>query len=226
VTPLARSIRGSSGVAFDRDGNVLQASFLDNRIVRITPEGVASDVAASGLDGPVGLTVRPDGTILVCNCRSASVTSIGPDGASRVLASGDLFDCPNGITLGPDGGAYVTNYNDGRVVRVDTAGTATLFATVPEGQNAHIAFAGEAFYVTKIASHRIYRVSLDGQNVEPFAGNGEAGFTDGPALTATLAHPNGIAVSPDSTALYINTLDGPWKGEEATRIVLRRISLP
>ena len=49
---------------------------------------------------------------------------------------------------------------------------------------------------------------------------------DGLALEATLSRPNGIAVSPDGRSLYVNNLEGPWRGLEATNIILRRIELP
>lgn len=226
VTLLTSTMRGSSGVTVDAQGNVLQGSFLDNRIVRITPDGLVETLVSDGLDGPVGIAADPDGSIYVCNCRGANITKVSPDGQSSVFASGELFNCPNGITRGPDGHLYVVNYSDGNVIRIDAQGSPSVFVTVPGGQNAHIAFAHESLYVTKIASNRVYRVSRDGKLAIPFAGSGELGLDDGPAFEATLAQPNGIAVNPDSTALFINNLDGPWKGDQPTRIVVRRITLP
>jgi pimeloyl-ACP methyl ester carboxylesterase len=141
------------------------------------------------------------------------------------FARGTDVDCPNGITVGPDGALYVTSFNNGHVVRVDGTGRVTRFATVPGGRNAHIAFAAGAFWVTKIETHIIYRLGLDG-SVRRHAGTGTSGFDDGPVAQATLAHPNGIAAIPGGKALVVNTLEGVWRGDEATRIVLRRVELP
>lgn len=96
---------------------------------------------------------------------------------------------------------------------------------MPGGRNAHIASAAGAFWVTKIQTHRVYRLGLNG-GAEPYAGAGAPGFADGPVDRATLAHPNGIGATPDERSLVVNTLQGPWRGDEETRIVLRRISLP
>ena len=47
VTALYKSLRGSSGNAIDLKGNLLQASFLENRIVRIALSGSVSDSGSS-----------------------------------------------------------------------------------------------------------------------------------------------------------------------------------
>ena len=58
-------------------------------------------------------------------------------------------------------------------------------------------------FVVARTAHQIYRVSLDGE-VELFAGSGERGHDDGPALEATFSFPNDLAFSPDGTILYVN----------------------
>jgi sugar lactone lactonase YvrE len=224
VTTLASTLRGSSGNAVDSEGNLLQASFLEGRIVRIAPNGSTSDLVSSGLDGPIGLTVADDGSVYVCQCRRNSVARVAPDGSVSEFASSEDFDCPNGITIGPDGALYVVSFNNGYVVRVDKSGRAARFATVPDGRNAHIAHARGAFWVTKIEANLLYRVDADGQATR-YAGTGELGFDDGTVGEAPLARPNGIAVLPEGDGLVVNTLDGPWRGNEATRIVLRRVEL-
>lgn len=193
--------------------------------MRITPDGVTSDVVSSGLDGPIGVTVADDGSVYVCQCRSNSVARVAPDGTVGEFASSPDFDCPNGVTIGPDGALYVVSFNNGHVVRVDRGGRARRFATIPDGRNAHIASARGAFWVTKIEANLLYRVDRAGQAAR-YAGTGALGFDDGPAAAAPLARPNGIAVTPDGEALVVNTLDGPWRGDESTRIVLRRVDLP
>jgi sugar lactone lactonase YvrE len=226
VTRLAQELRGSSGTGVARDGTILQASFLDNRIMRISRDGSINTWASEGLSGPVGVVATRDGGAFVTNCRSNTISRVAPDGTVSAFSSGTLFDCPNGITFGPDGSLYVVNYNNGDVVRVDSEGRAALFAGIPESQGAHIAYARGMFYVTAIGANRIYRVSRDGRTVTLFAGTGEAALSDGPALKASLSRPNGIAVSPDSTAIFVNNLDGEWKSDMPTRIVIRRIDLP
>ena len=78
--------------------------------------------------------------------------------------------------------------------------------------------------MTKVAPNRIYRVFLDGR-YERFGGTGKVGLEDGSLAEASLARPNGIAVSPDRGTLFVNNLDGPWRGDEETLIVIRKIRL-
>lgn len=222
---LSNGLRGSSGNAVDRDGSLLQASFVDGRIVRIAPDGKTSDVVSSGLRGPVGLVSADDGSIFVCECRGNAISRIDADGSVSELATSPDLACPNGVTLGPDGGLYVVSFDNGHVVRVDPAGRAERFATLDGRRNAHIAFARGALWVTQIEANRLVRLDLGG-HAEPYAGTGALGFDDGPVATSPLARPNGVAVLPGGDALVVNTLDGPWRGEKPTRIVLRRVDLP
>ncbi|HSR52376.1 MAG TPA: alpha/beta fold hydrolase [Acidobacteriota bacterium] len=225
VTLLSQAVRGSSGNAVDQDGNLLQASFADNRILRITPDGTASDFVTEGLNGPVGLTVDSNGNLYVCNCKGNSITKASPSGEAEVLARHPQMNCPNGITVGGDGALYVTNYNNDQVLRITPDGQADVFATIPDGNNAHIVFTRGRFYITKIASNKLYQINQDGSGIKWLAGSGELNLKDGPLREAGLATPNGIAVSADGSTLYFNTLEGKWKGEDPTRIVLRKIRL-
>lgn len=221
VTELTSSIRGTSGNTVAPDGRLLQASFLGNAVLEIRPDGTLVPVVTDSLDGPVGVAADAAGRIWVCNCRGNSVSIVEPDGAIHV-ARDSLFDCPNGITLGPDGDAYVVSFNNAHIVRLAADGTARRHATLPPGRNAHIARATGALWVTRIAESTLWRVDDDG-TAEKVAGTGVAGLEDGPLDRARLAYPNGIVASPDGRWLWMNNLEGAWRGDEPTRIVLRRV---
>ncbi len=225
VEVVDSSLRGTSGNTVDSAGNLYQASFRDNRIVRIDREGNLENYATEGLDGPVGIAFDGSGNLYVCNCSGNYIAKVDSHGRTTRFAQSPDFDCPNGITLDPSGYFVVASFNNGYLVRVSPDGEATTWLEVPEGRNAHLVATEHGLYVTKIESNRIYRVDRAG-TIEAFAGTGELGFDDGPALESTLSRPNGIAVSLDGRALYVNNLEGPWRGSEPTMIVLRRIELP
>ncbi len=225
VEVLDNSLRGSSGNTVDSAGNLYQASFRDNRIVRIDKTGKLENYATEGLDGPVGITFDGSGNLYVCNCSGNYIAKVDSNGTTTRFAESPDFDCPNGITFDPSGYFIVASFNNGYLVRVSPDGEAETWVEVPEGRNAHVAATEDGLYVTKIESNRIYRIDRAG-TIEAFAGTGELGLDDGPALEATFARPNGIAVSPDGRALYVNNLEGPWRGSEPTNIILRRIELP
>ena len=224
VEVLDSSLRGSSGNAVDGAGNLYQASFRDNRIVQIDPDGKLENYVSSGLDGPVGITTDGAGNLYVCNCSGNYIAKVTSDRRVERFADSPDFDCPNGITFDPSGYFVVASFNTGYLVRVSPDGEAETWLEVPEGRNAHVAATERGLFVTKIESNRIYRIDRAG-GIAPFAGTGELGLDGGPALEATFSRPNGIAVSQDGRLLYVNNLEGLWRGGEPTNIIIRRIEL-
>ena len=223
TTLLASNLQGSSGNAVFQ-GDLLQSSFNDNRILRINAAGEQSVFATRNLNGPIGLAVNELDEVFVCNFKNNSLTRIDPDGESEVLWQAGHLNGPNGIAIGPDSLPYVVNYNDAKLMRVTPEGSLELFVTLPGAGNAHIAWAQGAFFVTKIADHQLYRVQLDGE-VQLFAGSGEPGLGDGPLAQCSLNAPNGIATSSDGRSLVINNLKGIWKSQQPAELVLRQIEL-
>ena len=224
VEVLDSSLRGSSGNAVDGAGNLYQASFRDNRIVRIDPDGKLEDYVSSGLDGPAGIATDGAGNLYVCNCSGNYIAKVTTDRRVERFAESPDFDCPNGITFDPSGYFVVASFNTSYLVRISPDGEAETWLEVPEGRNAHVAATEHGLFVTKIESNRIYLIDRAG-GIAPFAGTGELGLEGGPALEATFSRPSGIAVSHDGRSLYVNNLDGPWRAGEPTTIILRRIGL-
>ena len=79
-------------------------------------------------------------------------------------------------------------------------------------------------YITKIKTNTVYKVTPNGEHTL-LAGTGQLGRHDGPALSATLSRPNGIAADPVKGILYVNTLNGEWTPGASTSIDLRVIKL-
>jgi hypothetical protein len=142
------------------------------------------------------------------------------------LASGPLFACPNGLTRDDRGDLYVVNFSNTQIIRVTKDGDASVFTNIPgAGGNGHIVFARGGFYVTKFRGHQVFRVERDG-TVSVVAGTGAKGQTDGPAATALMSQPNGIAASPSGQELWVNELlSGSGVAGGPARSVLRRIRL-
>jgi hypothetical protein len=225
VEELSRALYGSSGIAIDRVGDIFQSNFYANTITRITRAGDVSTYADTGLSGPVGIAVDDHGNLFVCNCSDNSIETIAPDRTVRTFASGKLFNCPNGITSDNEGNLFVVNFGNDHIVRITADGRASIFATVPGAEgNAHIAAMNSNLYVTKIKTNTVYKVTPNGEHIL-FAGTGQQGRLDGPALHATLSRPNGIAADPVKGILYVNTLNGEWTSNSPTSIDVRAIKL-
>lgn len=194
---------GASGNAFDSHGDLYQSSFSGNEISVIAPDGSISAFTDRGISGPVGIAIDADDNLYVANCTNHSIQRISPEGESEQLVRGSPLNCPNGITLGPDGTLYVANFGDGWVVKVTPEGMAERLAELPGRNNGHLIFHDGRLYVVARRANQIYSMSLQGE-IALLAGTGQRGWDDGPALEATFSLPNGIAIAPDGSALYIN----------------------
>ncbi len=226
VTTLTRALYGSSGVAIEPNGDILQSNFFGNTISRIRRTGDVEPFADEGLNGPVGLAIGADGTTYVCNCNGNTIARVSSAGDVEEFAKDELLACPNGITFGGDGALYVTSFNNHDIARVGPDGQVSRFATVPGGAgNAHITFAKGFFYVTKIVAQQVARISADGKDVTTIAGTGIPGHDDGPALEGSLNRPNGIAVSVSGDTLYVNEVIGDNSKPGPTTIAVRTIDL-
>ena len=159
------------------------------------PEPVA-EVLATGLTGPIGSTIGPDGALYVADRAGGEVVRIDTaTGASTPFATGLPVTAPGGVfdvafigdtayvlisVVGPDvGGTDV-----GGIYRVDDVDTTTLIADiaewsidnppdadyfVPSGvQYAFVPY-GDGFLVTDGHHNRVLSVSLDGEVTELIA---------------------------------------------------------
>lgn len=120
---------------------------------------------------------------------------------------------PTGVAVDGSGAFYVADAQDHRVFRIDASGTLHDFAgkvvagvgvagkggeNVPANGAAldtplRIAIGSDgSVYITDFNNNRIRRVTTDG-NISTAVGSGVAGSADGPATTAQLTQPSGLA---------------------------------
>ncbi|HEV2704748.1 MAG TPA: NHL repeat-containing protein [Pyrinomonadaceae bacterium] len=177
---------------------------------------------------PFGLAVAADGSLYVTDAgESNRVRKIGADGTVSTLAGGAeghadgagaaaSFNTPSALALDRAGNLYVADTGNHRIRKVSPAGVVTTLAGTGEPGYSDGAAAEARFdapvgvavdaegqvYVADTYNDRIRLITRDGQ-VRTIAGTGEAGDTDGDALTdARFDTPCALAVS-DAGELYI-----------------------
>jgi sugar lactone lactonase YvrE len=185
---------GPEGLAVDAQGNLLVADTLNNRIRRISPDGVVTTVAGGGpgtahgfdgalVDGPAGqarfndpsdVTAGAGGDLYVTDRLNHVIRLITPDGVVSTFAG-------SGRPGGEDGVGRAASFELPN--RIDVDGQGNLYVT--EGRFLDF---GERTY-----GFRVRRIAPDGR-VSTLAGTGEPGYRDGPALTAEFDVPIGVAV--------------------------------
>jgi hypothetical protein len=130
----------------------------------------------SGFSDPFGVAIAADGTIYVADAGDSNrIRKISPDGNVSTLAGGS-----EGFA---DGVGAAASFN-----------TPSALALGSDGN----------LYVADTGNNRIRKITPDGQ-VTTVAGNGTAGYLDGPAATAQFNGPVGLTVSVDGDIYVADT---------------------
>ncbi len=164
------------GVCMDASKNIYVADFYNHLIRKISPTGIVSTFAGSGLSGD-------------------------QDG-NGINAS---FNNPKGICIDTQGNIYVADQGNNKIRKITSAGIVSTFAGsgnpgTKNGQGGAAEFQGPyglfysksgAIYVADEDNHLIRRITLTG-GVTTFAGSGVAGKKDGQGAVAEFFEPHQI----------------------------------
>ena len=174
----------AQGVAVDNAGNLLVADPYNNRIRRVSSDGIISTVAGTGEEGYSG-----DG---------------GPAGKARLRS-------PSGVAVDREGNFFVADSDNNCIREVSSKGIITTVAgtgdsgysgdggPATDAQLSHpqgltVDSAGNLF-IADSDNNRIREVSSKGI-ITTVAGTGDSGYSGdgGPATDARLLHPQGLTV--------------------------------
>jgi len=176
ATPFATGLHQVDNPVFDRRGN-LYVTYSGTRgqqvpvsIFRVTPGGTR-ETFSSGIVNPTSMAIDPDGRLYVSSRFEGTVYRVGDDGTAEAFANDLGVAC--GLVFDPDGNLYVGD-RSGTIFRVDRAGHAVTFATLPASVAAfHLAIGPDrALYVTgpTLSSYdALYRVDPDGTPTAVYA---------------------------------------------------------
>ena len=145
-----------SGLAIEALNSVVVADTGNNAIRRVTPDGTVTTLAgglgagrkdgpggAALFDGPVGVAVAPDGSVVVADTYNDCIRRIGVDGVVSTVAGGRaagyrdaaaaeaLFDTPAGVAVAGDGTIFVADTGNNVVRRIDTGGLVSTLGPDP-----------------------------------------------------------------------------------------------
>jgi uncharacterized protein (TIGR03437 family) len=242
--PTGAQLNGPSGVAVDSAGNLYIAD-TNNQSIRKVSGGLITTMAGnqtsgySGdtgpatnaqLNGPWGVAVDSVGDLYIADTNNQRIRKVsngvistvagngthGFSGDNGPAASAQLSN-PCGLAMDSLGGLYIADSSNNRIRKVSggvittVAGNGTPGFSGDNGPatSAHLAYpqgvavdSAANLYIADYGNNRVRRVS--NAVITTVAGNGTPGFSgdSGPATSAQLANPEGVAV--DSAAnLYI-----------------------
>jgi sugar lactone lactonase YvrE len=200
AAPFAAGLHQVDSPVFDRAGN-LYVTFSGTRgqqvpvsIFRVTPNGTR-ETFSSGIVNPTSMAIDSDDRLYVSSRFEGTVYRVAADGSVETYATDLGVAC--GLAFAPDGTLYVGD-RSGTIFRVDRAGRAETFATLPASVAAfHLALAPDgALYVTgpTLSSYDpLYRVEPDGTVSTRYAAFGR---------------PQGLAFDPAGTLFVVEALAG------------------
>jgi sugar lactone lactonase YvrE len=159
-----------------------------HRILVFSPEGAILDVIGSGFPG------AKDGSFY-----EASFS--WPQG---LVLDGDhlyIADTDNNLIRRADTREKMVETVAGKVMQDSSLKPAGLGrADTPISSPWDLTILGDYIYIAMAGTHQIWRMNRMTLKIEPYAGSGREGITDGPAAQANLAQPSGITT--DGKALY------------------------
>lgn len=184
----------AEGIAVDLEGDIYIADAADNRIRKVSPAGVITTFAGTGVAGfsgdggpatsaqlnsPYGLALDGSGDLYIADLGNARVRCVAVDGTITTVAGGGLLS-PGGVNEGSPATAMALSAP--RNVAWDGYGS---------------------LYISDFTGQRVFRMTPDGA-LTTFAGTGVQGAAgeNGPAAAAQLSYPAGLAFD-RSGALYI-----------------------
>lgn len=155
----------------------------------------------------------------ISNFAGNGIQGFSGDGASALSAN---LNSPQGLAVDLDGNVYIADTGNNRVRRVDAvsgairtvAGNGIAVFTGDQGSAVEaslnlprsicLSATGNGLYIADTRNHRIRFVDLTSGIVRTFAGSGVQGLSGdgGPARSAALDSPDGVALDPDGN-LYI-----------------------
>jgi sugar lactone lactonase YvrE len=198
-----------SGVALDASGNLYIADSFNNRIRKVNTSGTISTVAGDGNFG------------------------FGGDGAG---ATGAQLSDPVGVAFDASGNLYIADTENNRIRKVNSSGTISTVAGDGNSgfggdggpaTSAQLAFpAGVALdasgnlYIADTNNNRVRKVNTGG-TVSTVVGDGNSGFggDGGPATSAQLAFPAGVALDASGNFYIADAFNNRIRKVDSTGII-------
>lgn len=175
---IAAKFNYASAVAIDASGNVFVADYLNHIIRKITPTGLVSTFAGSGLAGssdgvgiaasfnyPGGIAIDASGNLYIADCLNNKIRKITATGVVTTLAG-------NGSQGSIDGDATTASFYNPTGLAVDASGNV---------------------FVADCYNHSIRKVTPSGL-VTTIAGSGLPGSIDAIGTAASFKYPTSLVI--------------------------------
>lgn len=190
-----------SGICIDKQGNLYVADKGNHRIRKISATGVVTTLAGNGIagfkdgtagtaqfDSPSGICVDSKGNLFVADTNNKRVRKITPTGTVSTFVQNLEF--PDQLDIDGDDNLYLGDWTSAK--KISPTGSVTQIAGA--GSWSFEAPMGSVNKTLAVARPSLYGKIVEigsGGSMTTFAG-GNAGYTDGPRLSAGFQSPTDI----------------------------------
>jgi DNA-binding beta-propeller fold protein YncE len=156
---------------FDQAGRLLVADTGNNRVAIYEVKGAQAKLVGElkGLSGPEGVSVAPDGRVIVVNTRAAAI-SVFRDGKLERTVGGrgskdGEFSNPHDVDVAADGSVYVVDSGNNRVQMFDASmkHRASFGAALGLDSPKYLTFDGDRVWLADEDNHRVLLLDRAGR---------------------------------------------------------------
>jgi trimeric autotransporter adhesin len=190
-------LNAPSSVSVDSAGNLYIADTGNQRVRKVTPDGLIAAATNLGLISPVYAIPDSAGNVYIADAGAGKILKAASnDGVPATVLTG--LASPRGLALDQSGNLYFTEAGAARVSRLAPNGTVTNLGngswSIPRG--VAVDNAGDVF-VADTGLQQILQIDPSG-TATPIAGTGTPGFSGdgGAALAAQLGYPWDVGLGP------------------------------
>ncbi|HEY3760919.1 MAG TPA: immunoglobulin domain-containing protein [Verrucomicrobiae bacterium] len=187
------------GVVIDAAGNLFIADRNNNRIRKVSTNGIISTVTTGSLFDPEGVAFDALGNLYIADMARGLILEVGTNGIITTVAGGNGLDYggdggaatnailnnPNRVAFDAFGNLFISDYNNNRIRRVDTNGIITTVAG-----NGNAGYSGDGGAATNAnlnlpsdltfdASGNLYIADQNNERIR------EVSFAENPTFTLT-----------------------------------------
>ncbi len=226
-------LNNPTGVAVDGGGSLYIADYWNHRVRKISPNGVITTVAGTGMPGysgdgglavraqvwgPLAVAVDLVGNILIADESNHRIRKVAPDGIITTIAgtgspggySGDggpatsaRLNGPKGVTVDTHGNLYIADTVNNRVRKVSPDGIITTVTAVNRPFGVAVDAAGSLYVADPSLYNNCVRKVSPDGSVATFAGTGWGGYSSNTGLAITVPLDQPTGVAVDAASLYI-----------------------
>jgi sugar lactone lactonase YvrE len=220
-TGVGASFRFPTGIIFDSSGNLIVADQGNHRIRRITPGGVVTTIAGTGVTTPItngaaltstfnnpyGIVFNSSGDLFITDrvnnrirrLSGGVVTTLAGDLQGSIIGTGTnaRFNSLQGIAINSSGDLFVSDRENFKIRRITQAGVVSTFIGDSQGYSDGGWFANPTG-ISVNWNGELYLADRDSHTIRRITPEGVVNYVAGsPFLSATtlrFSSPNGIVV--------------------------------